>query len=134
MATVRHMGTQTREPISLACDSKSLYVDCREKSKASLIGFGVNRFRGKKSRQKKKKKIKATTNSTSKKLSAEDSPLDDPSTSGSGGAIPPSEVPDEVKDVKQQAMDTALFPFFRNIINARKSQSFEFSTAGACKS
>ncbi len=63
--------------------------------KSPLIGFEGNRFRGNKSRRKKK--IKTTTTSTSKKLSAEDSPLDAPSSSGSGGVIPPSEVPDEVR-------------------------------------
>ncbi len=70
--------------------------------KSPLIGFEA-----KKSRRKKKKEIKG------KKMSAENSLLDAPSSSGYGGVIPPSEVPDEVKDAKQQAMDTALLSLFQ---------------------
>ncbi len=79
--------------------------------KSPLIGFGGNRIMGKKSRRKKKNKTTAI--SVSKGLSTENSPLDAPSSSGSGGVIPPSEVPVEVKDAKQQATDTALYSLFQ---------------------
>ncbi len=79
--------------------------------KSPLTGFGGNRIGGKKSRQKNKNKTTAT--SVSKGLLNENSPLDAPSSSGAGGVIPPSEVPYEIKDAKQQATDMALFSLFQ---------------------